>query len=139
MRPIPILLAAALVLAAPLPVATRQAAAASMGEEQRGVAIIMAAGSRAAQVRKLRHVPSVGAVRLGTPYTMFRWRDDSGLPDWRSLRIIASRHAKGIARLRAALAANPVTRRAIERHGIPLDRVVGVRIGSNGALRLYLL
>jgi hypothetical protein len=41
--------------------------------------------------------------------------------------------------LRAALRANPATRKALAAHGISIDRVVGVRVGSHGALRIFLI
>lgn len=116
----------------------RGAAAASFIDLSTGVAVIMAAESRAPEVRRLRQVPSVGVVRLDTRPVRHLFHDD-GLPDPREYRVAASRHAAGIRKLRTALAANPVTRRALERRGIPLDRVVGVRIASDGSLRLYLL
>lgn len=97
---------------------------------------IMSAGSRASIVRRLAEVPSVGVVDLrfrGRP----RFR--SNLPDVADFRISAEKNSAGIARLRRALTANPVTREAMARHGIRVSRVVGVMIGSNGALRFYVL
>jgi hypothetical protein len=35
--------------------------------------------------------------------------------------------------------ANPVTRKALERRGISIARVVGVQVSSSGSLRVYLL
>lgn len=132
------MLAGAILAAGPAMTGCHKANAASMTNLNTGVAVIMAAGTRAAQIRQLRHVPSVGAVRLDSRpgHNLLR---DSSLPDPREFRIAASRHAAGIARLQAALTANPVTRRALERRGIAINRVVGVRIGTNGSLRLYLL
>lgn len=101
-----------------------------------GTSIIMAAGSRAAQVRALRAVPSVGVVDLNR-LPLMAW-DDSG-PDLLEYRNSASRNAAGIRKLRAALAGNPVTRAALEDRGISIQHVVGVRISSNGSLRLYML
>jgi hypothetical protein len=100
-------------------------------------AVIMAAGSRAAAVRALRKVPSVGVINLNIRRTPFM--RDSSLPEAYEFRGSARRNAAGIAKLRAALKANPVTRRALADHDIPVNRVVGVRIGSNGSLRLYIL
>jgi hypothetical protein len=100
-------------------------------------AVIMSAGSRAAQIRTLRSVPSVGVVNLAIRRVP-RFRNDS-VPDVSEYRISAEKNAAGITRLRAALKANPVTRKALAARGISINRVVGVRISSNGSLRLYLL
>lgn len=97
---------------------------------------IMSAGSRAAIVRQLDEVPSVGVVDLrfrGRP----RFR--SNLPDVADFRISAEKNHAGIARLRRALAANPVTRDAMARHHVKVSRVVGVMISSNGSLRFFVL
>jgi hypothetical protein len=67
-----------------------------------------------------------------------RFRNDS-VPDVSEYRISAEKNAAGITRLRAALKANPVTRKALAARGISINRVVGVRISSNGSLLLYLL
>ena len=94
------------------------------------------AASRASAVRRLKQVPSVGVIRLDTLRRQYL-RDDGF--DISELYIYAEKHASGINRLRAALKANPVTRRALQSRNIPLHRVVGVHIGSNGALRVYIL
>ena len=97
---------------------------------------IMSAGSRAAAVRRLRAVPSVGVVDLRfRAHPRFR----SELPDAAEFRISAEKNWAGVRRLRAALAANPVTRAALAAHGVNLSRVVGVMISSNGSLRLFVI
>ncbi len=101
------------------------------------VPTIMSAGSRAAAVRQLKNVPSVGVVNLAVRPSILR--DDGSSPDYFEIRSSANRNAAGIRKLRAALSANPVTRRALERRGVAIGRVVGVRIGSNGSLRVYVL
>ena len=97
---------------------------------------IMSSGSRAAAVRALRRVPSVGVVNLNIRH-MPRFRDSG--TDISEYKVLAGKYRNGIQRLRAALAANPVTRAALDKRGIPLNRVVGVSLSSNGSLRLYLL
>ena len=57
----------------------------------------------------------------------------------RSIRPSRHRNAAGISKLRKALAANPVTRNALAKRGIPIGIVAGVRVSSNGSLRLYVL
>ena len=128
----------ALAASAPAHAGYRTYGVATSSDLSMGVAIIMSAGSRAAAVRALKQVPSVGVVRLDIRRSP-RMFDDSGLPDVSEFRIAAGRHAAGIAKLRSALKANPVTRKALAARGIPVNRVVGVRIGSNGSLRLYML
>ncbi len=97
---------------------------------------MLSAGSRAQRVRQLRNVPSVGVVDLHIR-TQPRFR--TNVPDISELRIMAERNAGGIARLRRALAANPVTRDYLESHGIDIGRVVGVKISSGGPLRLFVI
>lgn len=99
-------------------------------------AAILSAGSRAAAISRLKSVPSVGVVNLNIRY-MSRFRDDSH--DVTAFKISAGKNFSGIRRLRAALAANPATRRALSVRGISVDRVVGVDIYSNGSIRLYKL
>lgn len=94
------------------------------------------AASRASAVRRLKQVPSVGVIRLDSLRRQYL-RDDGF--DISELYIYAEKHAAGINRLRVALKANPVTRRALQSRNIPPHRVIGVQIGSNGALRVYIL
>lgn len=108
----------------------------SQSEVYQAESAMMSAASRAAAIRRLKHVPSVGVVDLRIR-TVPRFSDDA--VDVSEFRVFAGKYASGIAKLRAALKANPVTRKALQSRGIPIDRVVGVRIGSTGALRLYVL
>lgn len=101
------------------------------------VPAIMSAGSRAAAVKRLKTVQSVGVVNLAIRPSILR--DDDSSPDYFEIRTSASKNAAGIRKLRTALAGNPVTRRALERRGIDIGRIVGIRIGSNGSLRVYVL
>jgi hypothetical protein len=98
---------------------------------------IMSAGSRAAQVARLRNVPSVGVVRLDIRRSP-AW-DNGSIPSIYEYRNLAAKHAGGIARLQRALRVNSVTRHALAARGIDVYRVVGVQVSSNGSLRLYLL
>lgn len=97
---------------------------------------ILSAGSRASAVRRLDAVPSVGVVNLS-----FRSkpRFRSGLPDVSEFKVSAEKNHAGIQRLRAALRANPVTAEAMARHGVSINRVVGVSISSNGSLRVFVI
>ena len=99
-------------------------------------AAILSAGARAAAISRLKKVPSVGVVNLNIRYLPLL-RSDA--PDVAEFRISAGKNAAGIKRLRAALAANPATRRALASRGIAIDRVVGVDIYSNGSLRVYII
>lgn len=108
----------------------------SQSEVYEAESAMMSAASRAAAIRRLKHVPSVGVIDLRIR-TVPRFSDDA--VDVSEFRIFAGKYASGIAKLRAALKANPATRKALQSRGIPINRVVGVRIGSSGALRLYIL
>ena len=127
---------AAMLAIAPLPALGGTFAVSSSGAYD-AVPAIMSAGSRAAAVKRLKAVPSVGVINLAIRPSILR--DDDGGPDYFEIRSSASKNAAGIGKLRAALAANPVTRRALETRGIAIGRIVGIRIGSNGALRVYVL
>jgi len=113
-----------------------QPAMAFGGNSYKAEAAILSAGSRAAAISRLRAVPSVGVVNLNIR-TVPRFR--SSETDVAEYRISAGKNFSGIKRLRNALAANPVTRRALGSRGISIGRVVGVDISSNGSLRLYVL
>ena len=131
------LLLAALVLVAPAAVVMPSMAQVSDSDVSAAQSAIMSSGSRAAAVSRIGRVPSVGVVRLnvrGVP----RFRNDS-VPDVAEFRILAGKYASGIGKLRRALKANAVTRKALASHGISIGRVVGVKISSNGSLRVYLL
>lgn len=97
---------------------------------------IMSAGSRAAKVSRLSRVPGVGVVRLDVHHVPFA---DDSTPDYQEFQMLAAKYNREIAKLQRALAANPVTRRALAARGVDIGRVVGVQISSNGSLRLYLL
>jgi hypothetical protein len=100
-------------------------------------AAMMSAGNRAAQIRRLDDVPVIGVIRLDFRYVSTKYNDNEEDPAY--FRRIAERNRGGISKLRAALRANPVTRNALAERGIPINRIVGVNIGSRGALRLYYL
>jgi hypothetical protein len=106
------------------------------GSAYKAEAAILSAGSRAGAVSRLKAVPSVGVVNLNIRRVP---RFHSNVPDVAEFRVSAGKNFSGIERLRHALAANPVTRRALSVRGIPIGKVVGVDISSNGSLRLYLL
>ena len=97
---------------------------------------IMSAGSRAARIAGLRHVPSVTVIDLRFRLVP-RMRDDS--PEPAELEISAQKNGAGVHRLRRALRANPVTRSALGERGVPIEHIVAVRIFSNGALLIYIL
>lgn len=90
------------------------------------------AGRTADKVRGLKKVPSVGVLSLNVP--MFF--GDTSFADY---QVFAQSNAAGIAKLRRALSANPVTRNALAKRGIPIGLVAGVRVSSNGSLRIYIL
>jgi hypothetical protein len=106
------------------------------GSTYKADAAILSASSRAATISRLKVVPSVGVVNLNIRYVP-RFRDDA--PDVAEFKVSAGKNLSGIRRLRAALAANPATRRALSVRGISVNRVVGVDIYSNGSIRLYIL
>lgn len=111
-------------------------AQAMSGNTYKADAAILSAGSRAAAISRLKGVPGVGVVNLKIRFVpMFR----SSQPDVATYRISAGKNAAGIKRLRAALAANPATARALAGRGISIGRIVGVDIYSNGSIRVYIL
>jgi hypothetical protein len=99
-------------------------------------AAILSAGSRAAAISRLKSVRSVGVVNLSFR-NVPRFRTNA--PDVSEFKVSAGKNLGGIKRLRAALAANPATRRALASRGISVGRVVGVDVYSNGSIRLYIL
>lgn len=105
-------------------------------DAQMAVSSITSAGSRAAKVRQVKKVPSVGVIRLDmwTSPTF----SNSSIPDASDFRILAQRNAAGVKRLQQALQANPVTREALAKRGISPRQVAGVQVSSNGSLRLYI-
>ncbi len=106
------------------------------GDTYKADAAILSAGSRAAAISRLKSVPSVGVVNVNIRYVS-RFRDDAH--DVAAFKVSAGKNFSGIRRLRAALAANLATRRALSVRGISVNRVVGVDISSNGSIRLYIL
>jgi hypothetical protein len=104
-------------------------------DAQMASSAIMNAGSRAARVKTIKKVPSVGVIRLdfGPPISLW-----SNLPDPADYRIMVSKNQAGVNKLRQALRANPVTREALARRGISPSQVAGAQISSNGSLRLYI-
>jgi hypothetical protein len=133
-----ILIALALAVAPAAAAEMRAIPALASSDGIQALSAIMAASSRAATVRGLRKVPSVGVVNLNfQPY--HRYSDNSSETNVVELRIMARRNAAGIRRLQSALASNPVTARALSRHGVDIGRVVGVMVSSGGSLRLYIL
>lgn len=130
--------ALALIIALSIAPVTATSGGAQVGQPEIGQAesAMTFASRRADAVRRLKQVPSVGVIRLDA-LRVPRFRDEG--VDIAELYVYAEKHAGGIGRLRAALKANPVTRRALQVRNIPLHRVVGVHIGSNGALRVYIL
>jgi len=127
------LMAVAILAAAPagVPGALAQVRGADI---QMASSAIMNAGSRAAKVKAIKKVPGVGVVRLDfnsmSPF--------SNLPTPADYRIMVSRNAAGVNKLRQALRANPATRAALAKRGIDASQVAGAQISSNGSLRLYI-
>ena len=101
-------------------------------ETQMAISAIQNAGRRARDVKAIKTVPSVGVVSLNVPHS-------NNCTDFSQYQVFAQRNAAGVSALRNALSANPATRQALERHGIPLGMIVGARISSKGSLRLYVL
>ena len=102
----------------------------------RAESAIMSAGSRAAAISRLKSIPSVGLVNLSFR-NVPRFRTNA--PDVSEFKVSVGKNFSGIKRLRNALAANPVTRRALAIRGISIGRVVGVDVYSSGSIRLYIL
>jgi hypothetical protein len=97
---------------------------------------ILSAGSRAGQVAQLRTVPSIGVIDLSwAPRSL----DDGTAATFAEFHIMAQKSASGIHSLQRALAKNPATRAAIGKTRVSIGSIVGVNVGSNGALRLFIL
>lgn len=133
MKPLPILLAAAFSLSV---AATTAPAQVSATDSYQAESAILSAGSRASAVSRLKKVGSVGVIRLYVRTTPTRYQDYPGPEEF---EISAAKNMSGIKKLRAALSANPATRAVLAKRGIPVSRVVGINIYSNGSIRLYLL
>jgi hypothetical protein len=110
-------------------------------------ATIMRSGATAPKVARIKKVPSVGIVNLRRLHSGFYFNfrnnrdplDNLVTPAFLEYRLIVDRNRAGVKRLRAALKANPVTRKALATRGISINRVVGVELSSNGSLRVYVL
>ncbi len=89
------------------------------------------------RIAGIRHVPGIGVINLNAPSGPFEI--DRNYMDARDFRALARAYAPGVSRMRRALRANPVTRAALADHGVDLGEVVGVRVSSNGSLRLFVL
>jgi len=134
MKALRILLIALAVACPPLAGAPRALAQVSGADIQMASSAIMNAGTRAAKVKAIKRVPSVGVVRLDANPMGF-WSD---LPTPAEYRIMVSKSAAGVNKLRQALRANPATRAALAKRGIDPGQVAGAQISSNGSLRLYI-
>jgi hypothetical protein len=131
------LLAAVLLALAFSPIFPSVSSAQIFGDDSyKAESAILSAGSRAAAASRLRTIPGVGVVNLAFRNTP-RFRSD--VPDVSEFRISAEKNHAGIGKLRSALRANPATRAAMARHGISVNRVVGVDIYSDGSIRFYTL
>lgn len=128
-----ILLAAAIWCALPAaPVALAQV---SGMDDQMALAAIMSSGTRANRVKSIKHVPSVGVIRLDFGPAILNWSEGMDPAEY---RILARSNAAGVSKLQRELRANPVTRAALAKHGISPSQVAGAQISSNGSLRLYI-
>lgn len=102
-------------------------------------ATIMRAGSSAQKISRIKNVPSVGVINLRRDSIQAFGYPGDYTDTIQEYRLTVEKNAGGINRLRAALRANPATRRALADHGVSLSRVVAVDVGSNGSLRVYIL
>jgi hypothetical protein len=98
-------------------------------------ALILRSGSVAAKVAEIDVVSSVGVVNLRSVARPRIYSDWDTVDDY---RVNIDRNYSGIKRLRSALKANPVTRRALASRGISISRVVAADVYSNGSIRVYL-
>ena len=95
----------------------------------------MAAGNRAARVKTITNVPSVGVIKLDFRNSLSLSTD---VPEPAEFKIMVQKNAGGVAKLQQALRANPVTRAAIVKRGIGFNQIAGAQIATSGALRLYI-
>jgi hypothetical protein len=102
-------------------------------------ATIMRAGSTAQKITRLKSVPAVGVINLRRDLVRPFQGIGNYTDDIQSTKLTVERNAAGVNRLRKALRNNPVTRNALADFGISINRVVAVDVGSNGALRVYVL
>jgi hypothetical protein len=99
-------------------------------------AVIMRAGATAAKIKRLKSVPSVGLIDLSKRRGPRYASEFDAIIEY---RLTVQRNAGGVKALRAALRGNAVTRKALTSRGIDIGRVVAVDVGSNGALRVFIL
>lgn len=137
MRMTRLALAALLLAATPITASLPAAAQMSSQEATMATIAIISAEKRAAAVAHIKKVPAVGAIRLR--HQAMRLNEEEDGADYTNFAAEASRHHAGIAKLRAALARNPATAKALARRNIDISDVVGVMVSSDGSLRLYLL
>jgi hypothetical protein len=104
----------------------------SPSESSMAFSAMQNAGRTADKVRSIKKVPSVGVLSLEVPMLY-------GDTSFAEYQVFAQRNSAGINKLRRALSANPATRQALAKRGIPVGIVAGVRVSSNGSLRIYVL
>jgi hypothetical protein len=103
-------------------------------------ASIMRAGSTAQRIARVKSVPAVGVIKIRRDIIRPFEQPGFGYTDEiETIKLTVERNGVGVNRLRKALRDNPATREALAQHGISIRRVVAVDIGSNGALRVYVL
>lgn len=134
MKSLRMVLTALAITLAPLAGTTGASAQVDQMDSQMAIAAITSAGTRANRVPGIKKVPSVGVVRLDFAPVV----NSGSMPDRAEYHILASSNAAGVNKLRRALAANPVTRKALAKRGISPNQVAGAQISSNGSLRLYI-
>ena len=124
------ILAATILLAPPI---TSQAQVDSSNYSETASAIL-SAGSASAKIRSLKSVPSLGIVRVQFGFVPRLSNDGENTS---TLLLSAERNSAGIAKLRSALAGNPVTRQTLQQHGVSINHVIGANVSTNGSLRLF--
>lgn len=92
---------------------------------------VMDAGLAAEQIHHLQNVPSVGVISVADGHRTRNGNYDN------SVEMIASQNSHWVNVLRHALTSNRVTRMAMADHGVDVNRVDGVSIGSTGSLRFF--
>ena len=97
---------------------------------------ILSARADAAKVRSLKAVPSLGVIRVANGSTTRLSSIDENIT---TLIISSERNHANIAQLRSALMANPVTKQALLGHGVAVGQIIGIRVGSNGSLRIFVI
>jgi hypothetical protein len=102
-------------------------------------ATIMRAGSTAQKVARIKSVPAVGIIKIRRDFDGTFRRGIDRQDAIAAAKISAERNSSGVNKLRKALRNNPATRNALASYGISINRIVGVDVGSNGALRVYVL